>query len=42
MRKDFAWAEEGQPFHVIEQTHYTNVILNEQIPREAFSLDGLQ
>jgi hypothetical protein len=41
MRKDFAWAEEEEPFHVIEQTHYTNVILNEQIPREAFTLEGL-
>jgi len=42
MRKDFAWAEEEEPFHVIEQTHYTNVILNEPIPKEAFTLAGLK
>jgi hypothetical protein len=41
-RHDFAQAVVPEPFHVIEQTHYTSVVLNAQIPDVAFTLAGLK
>jgi hypothetical protein len=42
LRHLVALSREKEPFHVIEQTHYTNVILDGPIPTEAFSLQGLR